>query len=182
MTNFHELVPLPAVTEINSGLSPALPSTMLKLFGAPGRLTQDCSPVTNAKLRQHIVSSNVGPFNVTGWGPAVESLRAVFAEVKADNPALYAVTRTAGMLCCRAVRGSQSHFSNHSWGCAIDLEIESELDALGANKVQRGILLLYPYFHKHGFFWAAGYRGRKDPMHYEYADETVRAKYKALYG
>ncbi len=175
MSDFHHLVPIPPLSDINSGLHAAEVSTMTQLFGRPGRLTRDCSAVTNAKLRAQIVHANVGPFSVDGWGPAVERLKLVFAEVKAANPALYAVVRSAGMLCCRAVRNSQSNFSNHSWGCAIDLEIESELDALGEDHVQKGILLLYPFFHRHGFFWAAGYHTRPDPMHFELADETVRA-------
>jgi len=179
MTNFHELVPLPPLTDINSGLSACKQSTMFELFGRPGRLTVDCSRQTDA-LNAQMITAGVGPFQVSGWKPAVISLRAVMGEVKAHDPGLYAVVRSAGMLCCRAVRGSQSNYSNHSWGTAIDLEIESQLDQLGAKMCQRGILELYPYFHAHGWFWAAGYTGRKDPMHFELADETVRAMFKAL--
>ncbi len=147
---------------------------MLELFGRPGRLTQDCSPVTNLMLKNQLMRASCGPFVVEGWKPAVLSLSAVFEEVKRKQPDLYAVVQSAGMLCCRAVRGSQSHYSNHSWGTAIDLKIESQLDELGADHVQAGILALYPYFHRHGWFWGAGYHGRRDPMHMELADETVR--------
>lgn len=174
MSDFHTLVPLPAITDINSGLSPASQRTMLAVFGRPGRLTRDCSPVTNVDLKERMATRSVGPFTVTGWTPALDSLSAIFGEVNAKNSSLYAVVRTAGMLCCRAVRGSTANFSNHSWGTAIDLKIESELDELGADHVQKGILDLYPYFHRHGWFWAAGYHDRKDPMHFEMAEETIR--------
>lgn len=174
MSDFHVLVPLPAITDINTGRTPATVEQMIALLGVPGRLTQNCSPITNSVLKAQMVTKSVGPFTVTGWAPAVRSLAAIFSEVRAADPALYAVVRTAGMLCCRAVRGSQSHFSNHSWGCAIDLEIESEIDALGADHVQKGILDLYPFFHRHGWFWGAGYQGRKDPMHMELSLESVR--------
>jgi hypothetical protein len=174
MANFHEMVPIPARTDMNTGLSAALPSTMKKLLGIPGRLTRDCSEITNEKLKRNMASANVGPFRVTGLTPAVDSLTQVFAEVKTAIPELHAAIKSAGMFCCRAVRGSTSNFSNHSWGTAIDLQIESELDELGSKVVQRGILLLYPFFHKHGWFWGAGYSTRPDPMHFELAAETIR--------
>lgn len=182
MIDYHGLVALPGPKDINTGLSPAKPFTMLSLLGVPGHLTRDCSPITNARLRSQIVSHSFNHFSVTGWRPAVEALMAVMAEVYAADKDLHAVVRTAGMLCCRAVRGSSSTFSNHSWGAAVDLSIGSELDPLGATKVQRGILMLYPYFHRHGFFSGMGYNGRKDPQHMELADETVRRLYKQYYG
>src|ERR1044071_3571367 len=132
MPNFHELVPIPARTDMNTGLNPALPATMKALLGRPGRLTRDCSDITNEKLQRNMVTASVGPFRVTGLKPAVDSLTQVFADLKAENPDLHAVLRSAGMLCCRAVRGSTSNFSNHSWGTAIDLQIESDLDELGS--------------------------------------------------
>lgn len=178
--DYHELIPLPPLSDINTGLSAARQSTMLGLLGRPGDMTQDCSPITNVHLRTQIVTENVGPFRVEGWKPAVDRLKLVFAAVKTHDPALYAVVGTAGMLCCRAVRGSRSNYSNHSWGTAIDLKIGDQLDPLGATHCQRGILLLYPFMHAHGFFWAAGYRGRKDPMHMELADETIHSIVQAL--
>ncbi len=173
MTDFHKLVTVPPNTDINTGVTYCKSETALAIFGRPGRLTQDCSPVTSPKLVKRIVTADVGPFKVTGLDKAVESLKLIFAEVKASNPELYKVVRTAGMLCCRAIRGSSTHFSNHSFGCAIDLKIESDLDELGADHVQQGILLLYPYFHKYGWYWGAGF-SRKDVMHMEAADETLR--------
>jgi len=174
MTDFHKLVPLPAPTDINTGFSPCHQATMLQIFGRPGRLTQDCSPIQNGKLLTQIKTHQFNNFSVTGWGPAVDSLVQVMTDIYGQDKELHSVIRTAGMLCCRAVRGSLSNFSNHSWGTAIDLKIQSELDELGADHVQAGILAAYPHFHRHGWYWAAGYPGRKDPMHMELADETVR--------
>lgn len=171
--NYHELVPIPASTDINTGLTFCRYETMMELFGRPGNFTQDCSPITNLAFKSQIVNANVGPFSVEGWGPAVNSLKAVFSEIKTVDPALYALVRTAGMLCCRAIRGSKTHFSNHSWGCAIDLQLGVQIDSLGSHTVQRGIMALYPRFHAHGWFWGAGFH-RPDPMHFELADATVR--------
>lgn len=174
MTDYHELVPIPPLTDMNTGLTAARQSTMISLLGRPGRLTRDCSPLTNPTLKAQIVTAGIGTFSVSGWKPAVISLQAVFNEIHTEQPELWKVLKSAGMLCCRAVRGSQTDYSNHSWGTAIDLRVESELDELGAHVVQRGILLAYPFFHRHGWFWGAGYRHRKDPMHFELADETIR--------
>jgi hypothetical protein len=40
--------------------------------------------------------------------------------------------------------------------------------------IPNGFLVLYSYFHKEGWFWAAGYAsGRVDAMHFEASDETL---------
>ena len=108
MTNFHELVPIPPLSDINTGLTAAKPFTMLSLLGKPGRLTQDCSSITNPRLHAQIVQHHFTNFSVTGWKPAIDALVAAMTEVYNEQPELHAVLRTAGMLCCRAVRGSTS--------------------------------------------------------------------------
>ena len=41
--------------------------------------------------------------------------------------------------------------------------------------IPNGFVVLYSYFHREGWFWAAGYAGgRVDAMHFEVADETLR--------
>jgi hypothetical protein len=170
------------MSDINTGLSPARPYTMLALLGKPGNLTRDCSAITNRILHAHIVTHHFNHFSVTGWKPAIDCLVGAMTDCYHEQPELHSVIRTAGMLCCRAVRGSTSTLSIHSWGCAADMQIENQLDPLGATVVQRGILMLYPYMHRHGFFWGAGYKGRKDPQHFEIADETVRRLYRQYYG
>lgn len=174
MSRLSELIPTPAPESINSGYSYAKQSTMLELLGRPRpTLTTDCAAVSNPKLKALLVTESVGPFRVTGLKPAVESLRQVFASVKEKRPDLYAEVRTAGMLCCRAVRGSKEHFSNHAWGTAVDLYFGDYVDALGDDKTQRGLLELYPYFRAAGWFWGAEF-SREDSMHMEIADETIR--------
>lgn len=147
---------------------------MLEVLGKPrASLTADCAAVTNAKLKDLMVTQSVGPFRVTGLRPAVESLRQILAKVKSERPDLYAEVRTAGMLCCRAVRGSKTSFSNHSWGTAIDLYFGDHVDALGDGKTTRGLLEIYRFFHAAGWFWGAAWE-RDDAMHFEAADETIR--------
>lgn len=140
-------------------------------FGAPaGTIGTQCAPVTNAKLVRKLVTRNVGPFRVTGHVKAVESLELIFRQVKAQDPVLYASLGTAGMLCARLVRGSQVAWSNHSFGCAIDITINGQLDRRGDDRVQQGLLDLYPFFYRNGWYWGAEYR-TEDGMHFEVSNE-----------
>ena len=175
---FGDLVPIPA--NINQGVSAAKQRTMLEVFGRPCSLSADCTAVTNAKVRNLLVTRDVGPFNVTGIRPTVEALTRIFTRVKQEQPDLFDVVGTAGVLCCRRVRrppgqAPSPNFSNHSWGTAIDLTIKGKLDPRGNGTTQFGILLLAPFFNAERFFWGAGFRGAsEDAMHFEASDELVR--------
>jgi peptidoglycan hydrolase-like protein with peptidoglycan-binding domain len=162
-------VPRPDPGSINIGLKSVGNQFMLQKFGQPlvgGTYTSQCQIPTNPRLRRNIVLDSVGPFRVTGLVPAVLSLKAVMADIQAEQPATYQVLGTAGMLCCRLVRGSATAISNHSWGTAIDLTLDGVLDAYGDDKVQYGLTLIAPIFNRHGWFWGAAFR-KEDGMHFE---------------
>lgn len=173
-----DLIPAPSPDSINTGLSPASPRTLARLLGEPRKvLTSDCAPITNKSLAARMVTAvNVGPFKVSGEKLAVQSLRNVLDDVKTHDPELYDQLGSAGMLCCRLVRGSHTIPSNHSWGTAIDIKIGGRLDARGDEKTQRGLLKLYPHFHRHGWWWGAEFR-TEDSMHFELAEETIKKFY-----
>jgi hypothetical protein len=173
LIDYKDLVNIPS--GINIGLSSAKTATMLDLLGKPGSLTKDCSSVTNPDVKRFIVTKNVGPFTVTGLKPAIDVLERIFAKVKQEQPDLYQQLGTAGMLCCRKVRGG-TNFSNHSWGTAIDIKISSDLDEVGDDKAQLGLVKLAPYFNAEKFFWGAGFnsRGREDSMHFEVSEELIK--------
>jgi hypothetical protein len=148
---------------------------MLSKLGAPlvgGGYTSQCQVPTAPRLRRNLVLDTVGPFRVTGLVPAVLSLKAVMADIRAEQPAVYRVLGTAGMLCCRLVRGSTTAISNHSWGTAIDLTLDGVLDAYGDDKVQHGLTLIAPIFNRHGWFWGAVFR-KEDGMHFEGSQALV---------
>lgn len=162
-------VPRPAAGSINAGLSAVGNDYMLQTLGAPllgGGYTTQCQVPTNPRLRRNLVLDTVGPFRVTGLVPAVLSLKAVMADIQAEQPAVYRVLGTAGMLCCRLVRGSATSISNHSWGTAIDLTLDGVLDAYGDDKVQVGLTMIAPIFNRHGWYWGAAFR-KEDGMHFE---------------
>lgn len=175
------IVPIPA--NINIGLSSAKRSTMISILGMP-RDTFDskCRPVTNPLLAALIVTEDVGPFRVTGFKPAVDSLRRVMAEVKTAHPEVHDALGSSGMLCARLISGS-SNPSNHSWGCAVDINIEGALDGInvggGTGKTDKrtlaGLAAMAPFFHAEGWYWGVGFSNFEDGMHFEVADETIRA-------
>jgi len=106
---------------------------------------------------------------------ALDALSRALNEVSAKDPGLYAAMGSSGMLCCRAIRGSTTSYSNHAWGAAVDINMQGTLDPRGDGKCQRGLLMLWPYMAKQGFYWAAGYSGAsEDSMHFEIADEVMR--------
>lgn len=161
-----DLLPAPSDASINSNRSPLAQSAMMKHFGAPAKeKTSNCGDVTNPKVKAQIVTADVGPFKVTGNKAAVNDLARIFVSVQKADPELYAALGTAGMLCCRTVRGG-SNWSNHSWGFAIDITLNGRLDARGDDRTQIGLLNLYKYFHQAGWFWGAEF-GTEDSMHFE---------------
>jgi hypothetical protein len=176
--DFGKLVPIPV--NINQGVTKAKQSTMLEIFGKPGQLSADCTPITNPKIKRLLVTANVGPFNVTGVTPAVDALKRIFTKVRLNEPALFQVLGTAGMLCCRRIRSlpgkpPSKNFSNHSWGSAIDMKIKGTLDPRGNGTTQLGLLKLHPFFNEEKFFWGAGFKGEtEDSMHFEASDELIR--------
>jgi hypothetical protein len=173
-SNLAALVPVPPPDQINVGLTSATPSFMLGVFGIPGNLTEDCSPITNSRLRRLLVTDDVGPFRVTGLRPAVAALKRIFSKVKQEKPQVYAEVKTAGMLCCRKIRRGSS-YSNHSWGTAIDLKFGNQLDKVGDGKTQVGLLELAPYFNAEKFYWGAEFGGsREDSMHFETSRELIQ--------
>jgi len=120
------------------------------------------------------VLEDVGPFRVTGLKPAVADLQKIFAAVKAQDLELYSALGTAGMLCCRLVRGTRTGaISNHSWGTAIDIKLNDQLDRRGDDKVFAGLICLAPFFNQQGWFWGAGF-GTEDAMHFEVSDDRIR--------
>jgi Putative peptidoglycan binding domain/D-alanyl-D-alanine carboxypeptidase len=173
MPGLKDLVSVPS--GINQGLNGTGNAFMLSLLGNPRpNYTADCQPVTNAKLKGRFVSAvNVGPFKVTGFDLAVESLKTVMADIKVEQPNVHAALSTAGMLCCRLVRGSTSAISNHSWGTAVDLKIQGVLDPRGDNKVQFGLTLIAPIFNRHKWFWGAGFP-TEDGMHFEISQQLLK--------
>jgi hypothetical protein len=158
---------------INGALKGARNKTMLQLLGNPrGDYSQECQAPTNPTVRNLIVARNVGPFNVRGLRPAVDTLEAILAEVKEEEPDIHGRLGHVGMLCCRFVRNSTSAISNHSWGTAIDLTIDGVLDRRGDKRAQKGLMQIHKIFNKHQFFWGVAFP-TEDAMHFEASEQLL---------
>jgi hypothetical protein len=174
------LVDKPKKGAINVGLVAASSDLMLSLLGSPREsYSQDDQPITNEALKKNIITSNVGPFKVSGLSLAVESLRLVLEEVKREQPLVYGLLGSDGMKVCRLQRGSATKISNHSWGTAIDITLNGKRDVRGDDKVLYGIALIAPIFCKHGWYWGAAFR-KEDAMHFEASKTLVESWSKAL--
>lgn len=166
---------------INTGMNYPKVNFMIDLFdGMPRKhLTSDCQPPTNPKIVKHLAYGfDVGPFNVSGLKPACESLKRIFTAIRnssnEDVQELYQYISTAGMLCCRAIRGTKNTPSNHSFGAAIDFKIGGRLDDRGDGHAFRGLFLMYPYFQNEGWWWGAEYRDEfEDAMHFDVSKEKL---------
>jgi hypothetical protein len=170
MKNYTDEVPVP--WNVNRGLQAATGGMMTVLLGRPRRsYTQECQPITNPALRKRIITDSVGPFRVTGFDLAVRDLRNIVTEITKKYPKMK--LSSAGMLCCRLVRGSKTSISNHSWGTAFDIKIDGVLDDYGDGKVQYGLTLIAPIFNKHGWYWGAHFR-KEDGMHFDVSVQRLK--------
>jgi hypothetical protein len=169
-----DLIPVPPVDSVNTGLTSPTQGFMLQLFGVPGVADPKCGKVTNPNLEPHIRTAKVGPFKANGLDIGLDSLQTIFEEVKASRPDLYNQVKYAGMLCVRKRRKNGLLWSNHAWGSAVDLYFGKAVTPQGTAKTYRGILDLYFFFHKHGWYWGGGYSGKSvDSMHFEMSEELL---------
>lgn len=185
MIDPKEVIRIPK--DINQGLSSAKNSTMLQILGMPrDTIDSKCRPVTNQPMKSLLTTRDVGPFRAHGLKNAVASLKKVLAKVKKAYPEVYSSLGYSGMLCVRKIKGSD-RLSNHSWGSAIDINIEGALDGIsvggGTGKLDgrtlAGLAAMAPFFNEEGWYWGAGFSNFEDGMHFEIADETIRDWHKS---
>lgn len=187
--DFLELIPVPPRSTFNLGLSSPKNADMLELFGHPVvgakyRSDGECTPADSSAFLARLVTESVGPFRATGLKPALASLREVLTRVRNEVPELYALLGTAGMHCARFTKIRKPgggirigpNVSNHTWGTAIDIKLDGELDAQGNNRTQRGLLILSSYFNAAGWYWGAAFP-TEDAMHFE-ASKSLLARWK----
>ncbi len=152
---------------VNRGLVVSSPSYMEQKLGRPREvLTDECQGMTNEALSAKLVLEDVGPVRVRMLAPAAESLKRVFDTVKRADPDLYALIKTSGSLCVRRIRGTTNSMSTHSYGLALDLNIDGVLDNFTDGKTQLGLTILADFFNEEGWVWGAGF-SREDSMHFE---------------
>lgn len=159
---------------VNPGISVGGSRWLENFIGRPRQnLSNDCDPMTNPKLKDMLVLADVGPIRVQMLQPAADSLKRVFENVKAADPDLYARIKSSGSLCVRQIRGTIGRTSTHSFGLAVDLNIDNRLDTLGDGKTQLGLTILADFFREEGWVWGAGF-SREDSMHFEVSKQMLQ--------
>lgn len=175
--NFLERLPKPHPGIVNQGITSPSVRVMRSLIVEPRTdYTGECQNPTVAEFKRMVRTESVGPFRATGIVPALDSLRMIFAQVKSELPELHAVLGSAGMLCCRFKRISGQVVeepSNHSWGTAIDIKIDGQLDNQGDDQCFRGLLLLAKFFNAARWVWGVSFPV-EDAMHFEASAELIR--------
>ncbi len=173
--------------QINQGVQDVSVKQMKALFGEPrldGKYPKDDdNEVTNPKLKRNMVyGQKLGPqMTVNGLKPAVESLRAIMQDIKNEQPAVYQVLASHGMLNCRLKR-SKTSLSNHAWGVAIDLRLKISgkfvHDSMYDNGAMVALALIAPIFNRHKWFWGINYKPAKgatdDAMHFQGGFELMK--------
>lgn len=158
---------------VNDGITVGSSSFLRDFLGNPRDvLSDECEPMTNPELKELLVLADVGPIRVRMLQPAVDSLTRVFENVRTTDPDLYARINTAGSLCVRQIRGTRGLASTHSFGLAVDLNIDGHLDNLGDGKTQLGLTILADFFRAEGWVWGAAF-GREDSMHFEISRQML---------
>ncbi|MEM6304084.1 MAG: M15 family metallopeptidase [Pseudomonadota bacterium] len=172
--NYAQVVLIANRRNVNRGINVAGSRWLENFLGRPREnLSDKCEPMTNPKLRSMLVVDTVGPIRVSMLQPAIDSLKRVFAKVEATDPDLYARINTAGSLCVRQIRGTRGRTSTHSFGLAVDLNIDGKLDTLGDGKTQLGLTILADFFIEEGWAWGAAW-GREDSMHFEVSKQMLQ--------
>lgn len=160
--------------KFNQGVTQPRNKTMLALLGRPREdLGTDCRGITNPRLKSLVETRQIGSIKATMLKPALDSLQRIVAKLQEDEPDIAAKLGTAGALCVRLIRGSSSAVSNHSFGTAIDITLQGELDPFADGTMQIGLVILAEHFNAEGWYWGGGYN-REDGMHFEVGEETLK--------
>jgi peptidoglycan hydrolase-like protein with peptidoglycan-binding domain len=77
------------------------------------------------------------------------------------------ISEYAGAYNPRLIRGSKTKWSNHAYGAAIDLYASKNGMGTGRGKMPLPVVAA---FKSEGARWGGDYRGRTDPMHFEFCD------------
>lgn len=160
---------------LNAGLIVPTPAFLEEFLGRPREdINDQCQGMTHPRLREMLVLEDVGPIRVNMLKPAVKSLRKVFEAARAVDQDLYDRINTSGSLCVRRIRGSVESLSSHSFGLAVDLNIDGVLDNFADGRTQLGLTILADLFQAEGWIWGAGF-GREDSMHFEVSRELLES-------
>lgn len=91
-------------------------------------------------------------------------------QIKVDNAR---ISHFSGSYNPRKIRGSDTRWSNHAYGAAIDFDAEHNGFNTGHGTMPQAVI---DAFKRQGALWGGDYHGRTDPMHFEFCSREALAK------
>lgn len=154
--------------------------TMIGTDGGTYNIISNPSAVTNngctniEKLKQVYGSSasevraQLVPVNFMGKTVMFHKLAAPYLQAVSDDIKASGTTyqfRRLGTFAWRANVNSPDQLSLHSFGIAIDINDDVNCNGCTTTDIPEVVINA---FRNHGFRWGGDYRGKKDPMHFEF--------------
>lgn len=119
----------------------------------PFQMRYDGKPIAGVLCHRLIGSALLNAFNEI-WEACGHDQKRVDETGASDYGGCFNIRRIAG----------SNNWSNHSWACAIDLSPASN----GFNMKTTLSKTVIDAFKRQGARWGGDYKGRKDPMHFEF--------------
>ncbi len=146
-------------------------AALLAFYGTPGpQVEAQLVPVV-PPFRMYYEGRLVGSikFHKKCAGALAAALNEIWEHYGRDQNRIDAlgISKYAGAYNPRYIRGSTTKWSNHAYGAAIDLNAEDNGFGKGHGNIPQPVI---DAFKRQGARWGGDYRGRTDPMHFEFCD------------
>jgi hypothetical protein len=136
------------------GVNPRWSGTNLIPIKAPFQMYYAGKPIKTITVHKKIADAVLAAFNEI-WEKCGHDQKQVDKTGASDY---------GGCFNYRVIAGSHN-LSNHSWACAIDLSPKTNGFRTGKGTISS---IVVDAFKRQGALWGGDYRGRTDPMHFEF--------------
>ncbi|WP_152563318.1 M15 family metallopeptidase [Ruegeria halocynthiae] len=160
-------------SEVNGVLIAPSTTFLEENLGKPREvLSEHCEPITNEVLKAKLETAIVGGLRVHLLEPAIRSLEEIFSVIEDRHPDLSQMLGVAGSLCVRNY-GDYTPASSHSWGTAIDISLNGQLDNFNDEQVDVDLYRIALVFIENGWVWGGGFE-KEDSIHFEVSEQQLR--------
>lgn len=146
-------------------------SALLKFYGTPGPEVEAQLVKVAPPFKMYYEGKPVAyvKFHKKAAGALAAALQEIWDHYGHDQKKIDAlgISKYAGAYNPRFIRGSTSKWSNHAYGAAIDLNAEDNGFGKGHGNIPQPVI---DAFKRQGARWGGDYKGRTDPMHFEFCD------------
>ena len=160
---------------VNGELIPTQSSFNTAMIGTPrGDFAQYAQDATDHDFISMIWKGHFCQQPTWGLKPFCTVLEKIDATLKKDNSNIYQRLRHCGVLSCRLTRVSKSVISNHSWGIAIDLTLDSRRDIALDGADLKDLSAIASAFIDHGLYWGIAFP-RPEATHFEASQQLIES-------